>query len=87
MQSQHTIINVLNSRIKAPCQRNDIVDVSSTTLAFNVAKIASSARIVTKSSTISLRVAWPLGNVLYLTMQDIYRAVYKLDIINHLAIT
>ena len=31
----------------------------SSTMAFNVAKISSSARIVTKSSTISLRVAGP----------------------------
>ena len=40
--------------------RNDIVDDSLSTMAFNVAKIASSASIVTKSSMISLRVAGPL---------------------------
>ena len=40
---------------EAHATRNDIVDVSSSTMAFNVAKIASSAR----SLTISLRVAGP----------------------------
>ena len=38
----------------------DIVDVSSSMMVFNVANIASSASIVTKSLTISLRVAGPL---------------------------
>ena len=39
--------------------RNDIVDISSSTMAFNVAKIASSARLL----TISLRVAGPYIHV------------------------
>ena len=38
---------------------DDIVDFSSSTMAFNVAKIASSARSLTVSLTNSLRVAWP----------------------------
>ena len=37
----------------------DIVDVSPSMMNFNVAKIASSASIVTKSSKISLHVAGP----------------------------
>ena len=39
---------------------DDIVDDSLSTIDFNFAKIASSASIVTKSSTLSLRVAEPL---------------------------
>ena len=42
---------------KGPATRNDIVDFSSSTMAFNVAKIASSARSLTISLTKSLRVA------------------------------
>ena len=38
---------------------DDIVDFSSSTMAFNVAKIASSARSLTISLTKSLRVAGP----------------------------
>ena len=38
---------------------DDTIDDSSSTMALNVAKIASSVRIVTKSSTISLRAAGP----------------------------
>ena len=45
---------------KGPATRNDIVDFSSSTMAFNVAKIASSARSLTISLTKSLRVAGPL---------------------------
>ena len=51
-------------RSKGPATRNDIVDdivdFSSSTIAFNVAKIASSARSLTISLTKSLRVAGPL---------------------------
>ena len=39
--------------------RNDIVDVSSSTMTFNIAKIVSSARSLTISLTKSLRVAGP----------------------------
>ena len=39
---------------------DDIVDISSSTMAFNVAKISSSARSLTISLTKSLRVAGPL---------------------------
>ena len=42
------------------CIRNDIVDVSSSTVAFNVAKIAPSARSLTISLSKSLCVAGPL---------------------------
>ena len=49
---------------KGPATRNDIVDdivdVSSSTMAFNVAKIASARASLTISLTKSLRVAWPL---------------------------
>ena len=48
---------------KGPATRNDIVDdivdVSSSTMAFNVAKIASARASLTISLTKSLRVAWP----------------------------
>ena len=49
---------------KGPATRNDfvddIVDVSSSTMAFNVAKIASARASLTISLTKSLRVAGPL---------------------------
>ena len=51
-------------RPKGPAIRNDIVDdivdVSSSTMAFNVAKIVSARASLTISLTISLRVAGPL---------------------------
>ena len=54
---------------KGPATRNDIVDVSSSTMAFNVAKIASARSSLTisltKSLTKSLRVAGPLIGTLY----------------------
>ena len=45
---------------KGPATRNDIIDVSSSTMAFNVAKIASARASLTISLTKSLRVAGPL---------------------------
>ena len=44
---------------KGHATRNDIVDFSSSTMAFNVAKIASARASLTISLTKSLRVAGP----------------------------
>ena len=60
------------SRTKGPATRNDIVDVSSSTMAFNVAKIASARASLTISLTKSLRVAWPqvtISSTISLTMR------------------
>ena len=46
--------------IRSTCSMSDTHFMQHVTMDFNVAKIASSASIVTKSSTISLRVAGPL---------------------------
>ena len=46
--------------IKGHATRNDIVDVSSSTMVFKVAKIASARSSLTISLTKSLRVAGPL---------------------------
>ena len=52
---------VLGCRVtKGHATRNDIVDVSSSTMAFNVAKIAPARASLTISLTKSLRVARPL---------------------------
>ena len=55
--------NALTMRSKGHATRNDIVDgivdVSSSTMAFNVAKIASARASLTISLTKSLRVAGP----------------------------
>ncbi len=56
---------IVGLQSKGPATRNDIVDdivdFSSSTMAFNVAKIASSARSLTISLTKSLRVAGSLA--------------------------
>ena len=63
MDARHFVIIECRHLAKGHVTRNgfvdDIVDVSSSTMAFNVAKIVSSARIVTKSPTTSLRMAGP----------------------------
>ena len=52
-----------NDKTKGHATRNDIVDdiVESSTMAFNVAKIASARASLAISLTKSLRVAWPLS--------------------------
>ena len=52
-------ILVMACHSKGHATRNDIVDFSSSTMAFNVAKIASARASLTISLTKSLRVAGP----------------------------